>query len=426
MKLRFLYAILLMAIVMIKAEDDVDTDNILDNKDFGDIVNKENSGNRGRSLNVDVKNNEGEISEPGTGEETPDPGTGEETPDPGTGEETPDPGTGEETPDPGTGEETPDPGTGEETTDPGTGEETPDPGTGEETTDPGTGEETTDPGTGEETPDPGTGEETTDPGTGEKTPNPGTGGQTNSTESNTESTSDISTTSPSLKDYPYQVRGEKGTCILSKMTISLTVNYNITNKQIVSAILEVPSTVKVNGTCENDTNSMILTWTPLENDPESVNFADTTNNNNMGFYFKKSGSTFSLNQINASIYLDEKSFPNATDNGNYINLETTSDLNLFSSATDNRYVCNVNTVVKEDEFEISITNVSLIAFNEDDKTISSKSINDCTNDGATAAESANVGAIVGGIIGALVVVGIIGFIIWRRRRNSSSVRSEVA
>ncbi|XP_046835285.1 lysosome-associated membrane glycoprotein 2-like [Vespa crabro] len=439
MKLRFLYAILLMAIVLVKAEEDVDTDNILDNKDFDDIVNKENSGIRGRSLNVDVKNNGKETTEPGNGEENTELGNGKETNEPGNGKENTEPGNGKETNEPGNGKDTTEPGNGEETTGPGNGEETTELDNGEETTGPGNGEETTEPGNGKETTEPGNGKETTEP-TNEGTTNTTSEGTTNTTsegttnttsegttnttsEGNTESTSKTPTTVPSLEDYPYQVRGKNGTCILSKMTILLTVNYNTTNNKNNKSTLKVPSTANVSGICEKDKNSMTLTWLSFENNTESVNFADTANNSNMTFSFKKNDSKFSIDQIIGFIYMDETYFPNTTEKGTYTELVTKSDLNLFSSATNSKYVCNVNTVVEEDNLELSITNVELIAFNEDDSTISSKSINDCTT--AVLSESANVGAIVGGIIGALVVIGIIGFIIWRRRRNSS-VRSEVA
>ncbi|XP_047364734.1 uncharacterized protein LOC124955009 [Vespa velutina] len=377
MKLRFLYAILLMAIVMIKAEDDVDTDNILDNKDFGDIINKESSGNRGRSLNADVKNNDERQTDSGTDNENTDSGNGEGSADSDTDKENSESNLVEQNSEISPKEPT------------------------------------------EDIPKESTEvilKETSYPSSNEGT---------NSTEEGI-NTTDV-TTITSLEDYPYQVLGENGKpCILSRMTISLTMNYNTTNKETSTKILKVPSIVKVNGTCENDTNSMMLFWSSFGNDTYIVDFADTDNEtNSIAFYFKKNGSTFSIDQINATIYMNDKIFVNAIDK--VMSLETKSDLNLFASATDSKYVCDVQTVVKEDFFELSISNVNLIAFNSNDN-ITSMSTNYCPTD-ATAAvlsESANVGAIVGGIIGALVVVGIIGFIIWRRRRNTSSVRSEVA
>nr|KAF7402054.1 hypothetical protein H0235_015390 [Vespula pensylvanica] len=233
---------------------------------------------------------------------------------------------------------------------------------------------------------------------------------------------DILPTIASPTEYPYQVKGKNGTCILSKMKISLTLTYNNSKNQESQKILNVPSSnVITTGECDETNSIMKLTWSSEETTSEykSIDFA-SDNTNTITFYFKKSNSVFSIDQIKASIYLDKKNFPDALLPENLIELETKENLSLFATPTNDRYVCNVIVFVTEKHFEFSITDVNLIAFNTDND-ISSKSENYCVN---PLTETANVGAIVGGVIGALAVIGIVGFVIWRRRRNAP-VRSEV-
>ncbi|KAF7384529.1 hypothetical protein HZH68_014141 [Vespula germanica] len=233
---------------------------------------------------------------------------------------------------------------------------------------------------------------------------------------------EISSTIASPTEYPYQVKGKNGTCILSKMKISLTLTYINSKNQESEKILNVPSSnVTTTGECDETNSTMELTWSSEETISEykSINFA-SDGKNTITFYFKKSNSVFSIDQIKASIYLDQKNFPDALLPGNLITLETKENLSLFATSTNDRYVCNVAVFVTEKNFEFLITDVNLIAFNTDND-ISSKSVNYCVN---PLTETANVGAIVGGVIGALAVIGIMGFVIWRRRRNAP-VRSEV-
>ncbi|KAF7383487.1 hypothetical protein HZH66_012837 [Vespula vulgaris] len=218
------------------------------------------------------------------------------------------------------------------------------------------------------------------------------------------------------------IKGENGTCILSKMTISLTLTYTNSKNQESEKILKVPSSnVTTTGKCDETNSTMELTWSSEETTSEykSIDFA-SDNENTITFYFKKSNSVFSIDQIKADIYLDKKNFPDALKPEDVIRLETKENLSLFATSTNDRYVCNVIVFVTEKNFEFSITEVNLIAFNTDTD-ISSKSENYCVN---PLTETANVGAIVGGVIGALAVIGIMGFVIWRRRRNAP-VRSEV-
>lgn len=81
--------------------------------------------------------------------------------------------------------------------------------------------------------------------------------------------------------------------------------------------MKVPSSnVTTTGKCDETNSTMELTWSSEETTSEykSIDFA-SDNKNTITFYFKKSNSVFSIDQIKATIYLDKKNFPDALNPG---------------------------------------------------------------------------------------------------------------
>ncbi|KAI4495965.1 hypothetical protein M0802_008180 [Mischocyttarus mexicanus] len=242
---------------------------------------------------------------------------------------------------------------------------------------------------------------------------------TNSTEPTTETPTE--TTIPSsINEYPHKVSVNGKICIASRMKVSITVWYNNTENKIVNQVLPVPSTAETAGECDTTTSIMTLTWPISEDTPsQRIAYNSEIDDNSVTFFFKKDDSSFWINQIVVNITLDKKTFPGVPENQPKFIQSTNSDQKLFSAAaTSGKYVCNVPTFIETENMELSISDVDLIAFIEDND-ISSRSEENCE------VTTANVGAIVGGVIGAVAVIGIIAFIIWRRKRNTTA-RSEVA
>ncbi|XP_043681262.1 lysosome-associated membrane glycoprotein 1-like [Vespula pensylvanica] len=231
--------------------------------------------------------------------------------------------------------------------------------------------------------------------------------------SSTKETPPIKTlpTIASPEEYPYQVKGENGTCILSKMTISLNVTYNNTNLENSNEILSIPThEITTDGYCSEPVSVMQLTW--------PVPFLEEKTNN-ITFYLKKANSTFSVFEILLLIHLDEWNFPNALDADI---LQTTGpNLTLFAASTINgKYICNNETKVKTETVEISITDVILIAFNTDND-VSSRSEENCVPK-LNIAELSNFDIESIGLItipiAAILMICTIACIIWLQKRNS--------
>ncbi|XP_035741924.1 G8 domain-containing protein DDB_G0286311-like [Vespa mandarinia] len=422
MKFQVCYAILLMAIAMIEAEIDVSTDNVFDNKDLGYIVKKESFGNQGRSLNDDNDDDDddhdnlsdnkkfieiNEIDKLIENHFTIITSNLNDT-DNSTVRNTTLSTVKNTTP---TTVKNTTQTTVEKTT-PTTVEKTT-PTTVEKTT-PTTVVKTT-PTTVEKT-TPTTVVKTT-PTTVEKTTPTTVENTTLSTGKNIESTSsEISvSTIASLEEYPYQVHGEKGTCILSKMTISLTVTYNNTDMEATNKILNpLPSYITTDGYCSEPYSAMQLTW-PFE-EPESTANINLTmaKMNNITFSLKKDDedSKFSVFQILVSIRLDPFNFPDALEAD--ILQTTDSNLMLFkASAINGKYKCNIPITVKTESVEITLNDVELIAFNTDDN-ISSRYEENCIENIYETVNAGNIVGIISVLIIAKTAICFIGYMIWRR------------
>ncbi|XP_047365042.1 uncharacterized protein LOC124955134 [Vespa velutina] len=355
MKFQVWYAILLTAIAMIKAEIDVSTDNLFDNKDLGYIVKKESFGNQGRSLNDADDNDDDNLSK---NEKFIEINEIDKSIEKHFNIIT----------------------------------------SNLNITDNSTVENTTTSIV-----------KNTTPSIVENT--------TSSTDENIESTSSkISvSTIASLEDYPYQVHGEKGTCILSKMTISLTVTYNNTEMETAKTILNPSSSyITTNGYCNEPYSAMQLTW-PIE-EPESKANLNLTmaKMNNITFSLKTNDedSKFSVFQILVSIRLDPLNFPDAIE----ADILQTTDPNLMlfkASAINGKYKCNIPIIVRTESVEIKLSDVELIVLNTDDN-ISSRYEENCVQNIDEIFNVVNIVGIISVLIIAKVAICFIGYMIWRR------------
>lgn len=93
--------------------------------------------------------------------------------------------------------------------------------------------------------------------------------------------------------------------------------------------------------------------------------------------------------------MDETNFPNSNEE-RYTAVE---NINVISAPLNNLYKCGENTTLKVKDVDVTIVNVTLIAFNTEEK-IATKSVM-CIQD-----TSSNVGLIIGCIIGGILILGI--------------------
>ncbi|XP_076475533.1 uncharacterized protein LOC117155798 isoform X1 [Bombus vancouverensis nearcticus] len=216
---------------------------------------------------------------------------------------------------------------------------------------------------------------------------------------------------PSVTGYSYVVTNKENvSCIAANMSISIKVPYTIKNTSTTNQtalIVPIGKQVNVNGTCENEKSIMNLIWT--ENPKANSQYENKENK--VTFNFVNDSSNYFIRSMNLSIYLDDYNFPGANATGSYINV-ITENIDIFSTPLNNVYKCSDKTSVNAQNVVITISKVSLIAFNKA-RNITSRSVN-CANNEST---DSNVGAIVGGIVGGIILVGIIGYLGVTYKRN---------
>ncbi|XP_068972126.1 uncharacterized protein [Bombus flavifrons] len=216
---------------------------------------------------------------------------------------------------------------------------------------------------------------------------------------------------PSVAGYSYVVINKENVpCIAANMSISIKVPYTIKNTSATNQttlIVPIGKKVNVNGMCENENSIMNLIWTGNPKANSQYEYKE----NKVTFNFVNYSSNYFIRSMNLSIYLDDYNFPGANAIGSYINV-TTGNLDIFSTPLNHVYKCSDETSVNAQNVVITISKVSLIAFNKA-KNITSRSVN-CANNEST---DSNVGAIVGGIIGGIILVGIIGYLGVMYKRN---------
>lgn len=201
-----------------------------------------------------------------------------------------------------------------------------------------------------------------------------------------------------VNEYNYVVINEKThvACIAANMTIFMKIPYVTKESKTNETVLTIPVDSAVSGNC-GDTNSMMeLTWLE-KSKSKSYNVYDSTygKNNSFKINFQKDESNYLLHSIELNIYMDETNFPNSNEE-RYTAVE---NINVISAPLNNLYKCGDNTTLKVKDVDVTIVNVTLIAFNTEEK-IATKSVM-CIQD-----TSSNVGLIIGCIIGGILILGI--------------------
>ncbi|XP_076375684.1 uncharacterized protein LOC117226675 isoform X1 [Megalopta genalis] len=195
------------------------------------------------------------------------------------------------------------------------------------------------------------------------------------------------------KGYNYYVfpKNSKIPCTLANMDITLNIHY-ATKTGTNSIAVPVPTNATSDGICGSEKSTLNIVWSNEKGHPHMVNLT-----------FNKESSRFFLHQIDMSI--DTTSFPETK--GEKFKGQK-DNLMLFSADASNIYNCESQEEVAGDQFTATFSKVTLIVFNED---------GDYTKRSEENCSTANVGAIVGGIIGGFLIVGVIGYAVYRYRKN---------
>ncbi|XP_043797485.1 uncharacterized protein LOC122717460 [Apis laboriosa] len=216
--------------------------------------------------------------------------------------------------------------------------------------------------------------------------------------STTETTTDQSSTTPEpdpyVNEYNYVVINEKThvACIAANMTIFMKIPYVTKQSKTNETILTIPASSTVTGNCGSTNSTMELTWFEKS---ESYNVYKNEKNNSFKINFQKDESNYLLHSIELNIYMDKTNFPNSNEE-RYTAVE---NIDMISAPLNNLYKCGDNTSVKVKNVDVTVANVTLIAFNTENK-IATKSVM-CIQD-----TSPNIGLIIGCTIGAIMILGI--------------------
>ncbi|XP_076676216.1 lysosome-associated membrane glycoprotein 1-like [Andrena cerasifolii] len=183
---------------------------------------------------------------------------------------------------------------------------------------------------------------------------------------------------PSVTEFNYYVRDpETGVaCILANMSISIEANYISMDYNLKTATLKIPPTAEVRGTCRNTTPTMELIWAE---DPILEGAL-----NGIALMFGSTDNTFFLQDIILELYIDNKTFPDALQEGKRFGTKL-QQINKFSaSKSGGLYRCEPETRVGTGDFKITITDVTLIAFNTEES-VATRTEENC-NSGAEVAQ----------------------------------------
>ncbi|XP_078048459.1 uncharacterized protein LOC144475916 [Augochlora pura] len=199
---------------------------------------------------------------------------------------------------------------------------------------------------------------------------------------------DKNNTITGVPGYKYSVfpKNSKIPCTLANMDITLNIHY-ATKTGTGTKEVKVPTNATSNGTCGDEVSTLNIQW-PTENPKNEVNLT-----------FNMLNSRFYLHRIETSI--DTTNF---TDTKGEKFKGQIDNLMIFSTDASNTYKCESQEQVTGNNFSATFNNVILIVFNKD-ADYTKRSEENCSG--------ANVGAIVGGLIGGLLVVGVIGYVVYR-------------
>ncbi|XP_017766491.1 PREDICTED: uncharacterized protein LOC108555372 [Eufriesea mexicana] len=161
-------------------------------------------------------------------------------------------------------------------------------------------------------------------------------------------------------------------CTLANMSIDIRVPYRKADTNA-NRTLSVPISASTRGTCDRR-GEMELSW------PESVNNKIVMDK--IIFYIAQNKTHFFVYNIEGSIYLDEKHFPDATNKNALITGLSDMNLNVFAAPLDKGlYSClNQTQEIELKNFTLILTNVSFVAFNTDEY-MNSKEVRSCASPG---------------------------------------------
>ena len=158
---------------------------------------------------------------------------------------------------------------------------------------------------------------------------------------------------PPATDFVYAVKDpETGvTCITVAITISIKANYTSTGYDIKEAFLKIPPTAKVRGTCRGEAPTMELIWA------EDSTLEGTLNRITLMIGSKHI--TYSFDVIVFELYIDEKNFPDAIQEGKRFECEMRGPDEFSASKTNRLYRCEPETTASTVEVDITISGLAL-------------------------------------------------------------------
>ncbi|XP_076276221.1 uncharacterized protein LOC143207070 [Lasioglossum baleicum] len=148
-------------------------------------------------------------------------------------------------------------------------------------------------------------------------------------------------------------------CILGNMTIAMNVTYKKNDNNTGNSVIQVPSNAITSGHCDAYTPYMELTWPEPEEDGKGI-----MNNLRLSLYYSTKTGLYYANFVKADIYLSKTQFPDASNR--YLRHDSNMTLRLFPNEMINGYYkcANATEATIDEEVKIKITDILLMAFND--------------------------------------------------------------
>ncbi|CAK9819585.1 Lysosome-associated membrane glycoprotein 1 [Anthophora plagiata] len=172
--------------------------------------------------------------------------------------------------------------------------------------------------------------------------------------------------------FPYKLTNNAGDfCTLAKWSIVFDIPYKRKDNQIKPAKVNVPSEVQITGHCDTRLSQMTIIW------PKTASLAANGTQNSVTFLFTKNETNTFVYSMLASIYIEEKNFPNATELGTQVKVNTMLDYPMFFAQAENGvYSCENAKTLTIEGVNVTISDVILIAFDAQNE-LATKRVTDC-------------------------------------------------
>ncbi|KAH0955343.1 hypothetical protein HN011_004607 [Eciton burchellii] len=193
-------------------------------------------------------------------------------------------------------------------------------------------------------------------------------------------------------------------CILIDMKIWINLRYAMDGSQTGKATLIVPAKARTTGDCHEKRGEMTLSWNETRTDSRDKE-------NRIVFRYVHNDVMFFLDSVFVDVHLDSKNFPRAqqrriSGGGGGLQL-------FYAPVKDGIFTCMVDTAINVgNQITAVISEIRLIAFNNCN-TSCWKTENNCISK-----ININVSAIIGATIIGILVVVVVFYLIWRKRRNN--------